>query len=441
LHKDVNELKKFGYRQVLRRNLNVWQLTAFGLNYMMPLAPVIIFGLVAATSGGTVALPYILACVAMLLTANSYALMVREFPLAGSTYSYVSRGLSAKLGFLAGWVLLLDYILIPTVSAMSVSLYLHHYLTGVSPELIFVLFVLLTGSINFFGVKLMANIGLWMLLLCEVLVVASFIIWGKHIVALSQHLSSLINSKPFHFASLPHLFTATSIAVFSYLGFDAITTLSEEAKNPKRDIPRAILFSLLIGGATLVLTGYLAVLATPHIQSVLHNRDWQQTALYFISVASGGKVFAAIYMVGFVVSMAVFNVVATASASRLLFGMGRDKVLPKKFFAAIHKRYRSPYLSILFIITAEIIVGLTLSLSFISQVVNFGALFAFALLNLTVAWYFLKKPVGRIRGLFIPLLAFLIMLSILFSMNHFAFIVGCCWLFLGSFVLVLQTFN
>jgi amino acid transporter len=146
-------------------------------------------------------------------------------------------------------------------------------------------------------------------------------------------------------------------------------------------------------------------------------------------------------MVGFVVSMAVFNVVATASASRLLFGMGRDKVLPKKFFAAIHKRYRSPYLSILFIITAEIIVGLTLSLSFISQVVNFGALFAFALLNLTVAWYFLKKPVGRIRGLFIPLLAFLIMLSILFSMNHFAFIVGCCWLFLGSFVLVLQTFN
>lgn len=127
------DLSKFGYKQELERTMNVWQLTAFGLNYMVPIAPAIIFGILLQTSGGTVALPYLLAGIAMLLTALSYSVMVRNFPLAGSVYSYVGRGWNAYFGFIAGWVLTLDYILIPTVTASS---------SAFSPSSIFLTFLI-----------------------------------------------------------------------------------------------------------------------------------------------------------------------------------------------------------------------------------------------------------------------------------------------------------
>ncbi len=123
----TKELEQFGYQQQLKRFLGVWQLTAFGLNYMIPIAPALIFGFILVSSGGTVALPYLLAMIAMLFTANSYSLMIQAFPFAGSLYSYVSRGWSTRIGFIAGWVLLLDYMLIPTVTAAGDATYIHAF--------------------------------------------------------------------------------------------------------------------------------------------------------------------------------------------------------------------------------------------------------------------------------------------------------------------------
>src|SRR5664280_660158 len=170
------ELAKFGYKQELKRSLNVWQLTAFGLNYMIPTAPAIIFGIILTTSGGTVAIPYAVAGVAMLFTALSYGTMVQNFPLAGSIYNYVSRGLNPHVGFLAGWILILDYILIPTVTSVSAVLYIQDELHG--PKWAWLLlFAVAMGLFNLFGVELMAKLGLWLLVIGEIVVFVGFVMW------------------------------------------------------------------------------------------------------------------------------------------------------------------------------------------------------------------------------------------------------------------------
>lgn len=435
------ELEALGYQQVLERSLNVWQLTAFGLNYMIPLAPAIIFGLMAFLSGSTVALPYLLACIAMLFTANSYMVFVAHYPIAGSLYTYISRGLSPRIGFIAGWVLLLDYILIPTVTAISAIYYLQRFFPTLNFAVGLVVYATLTGIINILGVRLMARIGLWLLLVGELILIASFIVWGHYIVHQHHGVSSLFSLSAFHFTSIPTLLSATSLAVLSFLGFDAITTLSEESVAPKKNIPKAILFSVIIGGATMVLTGYLGVLASPHILQDIHNASWQQTALFYISKVAGGAVFAEIYTAGFILSMIVFNVVATAAGARLLFAMGRDGVLPKRIFSAIHPRYKTPYLNIMLIVLIECIIGLLSSLQMVSELVNFGALFGFSLLNITLLVMGIKhvKQHGAAtprayywRWILFPCMGAIVMLTILVSMNPLSLLVGASWLAIGS---------
>jgi len=97
-----NDLSKFGYKQELRRSLNFWQLAAFGLNYMIPIAPAVSFGFILKTSGGTVVLPYLLAGIMMVSTAISYGILLKKFPMAGSLYNYISRSLNPHVGFLTG---------------------------------------------------------------------------------------------------------------------------------------------------------------------------------------------------------------------------------------------------------------------------------------------------------------------------------------------------
>ncbi|MBK2125296.1 APC family permease [Fangia hongkongensis] len=432
-------VEKFGYKQELSRKLNLWQLTAFGVNYMIPLAPAIIFGMIASSSGGSVALPYLLGFLAMLLTANAYVFMVRKFPLSGSVYTYVGKSMGKKMGFLAGWILLLDYILIPTVTSVSAVLYFQNYFPNIPFSVLLIGFALVTGLINLFGVKLLANLGLGLLLVGEVVLVISFITWGHAATVKAGSWHGLFSALPFHISSVSALFTATSLAVLSYLGFDAITTLSEEAKNPIRDIPRAIFLSICIGALTMFLCGYLGILAASHLSTHLADPTWQNTALFFITKEAGGNIVSIIFTSGFILSMFVFNVVATTAGSRLLYAMGRDNVLPKAIFGQVNKRFKTPHFNIFIIIVVECVVGLLVPLNTIGEMVNFGALVGFILLNISVI-YFSMKDIHNIKtrliGLWLkqfilPICAVCILASILFSMSSISLMVGLSWLVMG----------
>jgi amino acid transporter len=442
----TQELESFGYKQELKRSLNVWELTAFGLNYMIPTAPAIIFGIILTTSKGTVAIPYAIAGVAMVFTALSYGAMVQNFPLAGSIFNYVSRGINEHVGFLAGWVLILDYVLIPTVTSVSASLYIREFFPQVPFWTWLLLFAVAMGLLNLFGVELMAKLGLWLLLLGEVVIFVGFVWWC---IAAHHYHYPIITSKPFHVGSFSGVMTATSVAVLSYLGFDAITTLSEETDNPRRDVPRAVYLSVIFGAGTMILTGYFGMLLIPDWARHANDSNWVNTTLFQVAKLVPGSWFHIFYTTGYLIAMGVFNVVATAAGARLLYGMGRDGMLPRSFFGKINKRFATPHYNIIVIVVLEYILGIWLGLERISTLINYGALGGFAALNFGVFYlYYVKKtgvsplklgntpnwrPTGwqHLRFILCPFLGVAIVVWVWTSMDHVTLVVGTSWLIIG----------
>ncbi|PFN98693.1 hypothetical protein COJ85_20160 [Bacillus sp. AFS076308] len=452
-----SKISKFGYEQELKGSMNVLQLTAFGLNYMLPLAPAVIFGVLLSTSGGTVALPFFLAGIAMLLTAFSYATMVRNYPLSGSVYSYVGRGWNPHLGFIAGWVVTLDYVLIPTITSVSAAYLVQQYFPAVPFWILLGIFSIGIGLLNLFGVELMTKMGLWFLILGEFVVWTCILVWGKAVYFDGIGTGTLFSTQPFHFDHVTGLVGATSLAVLSFLGFDAITTLAEETTNPKRDIPKAIFMCVGLGLVTMVVCGYVAMLVIPDWRSHIHDENWMNTVLFQVSKMTGGDWFGLFFTAGYLSSLAIFNLVATAAGARLLYGMGRDNLLPKGIFAAINKRFNTPHFNILLIVAVEFILGNTVDLGTISNLVNYGAFFGFAALNLSVIWlYYVKKkgeaplslgyspnwlPTGKyhFRYFILPLLGFSIIAYVWFGMDRLALLIGTIWLIIGFVFLFFRT--
>ncbi|MCL6548847.1 MAG: APC family permease, partial [Alicyclobacillus sp.] len=387
-------IEKFGYVQQLKRSMGVSHLTAFGLNYMVPIAPAIIFGFLLQDSGGTVALPYLIAGVAMFFTALSYGVMVRNFPLAGSVYNYVGRGINPHVGFIAGWTLTLDYILIPTVTAMSSALYVQQIFPHIPYFLLLAVFSIGCGILNLFGVDLLAKLGLWLLAIGELVIFISFAVWGYAVVEHHVGVGTLFSWEPFRFHSLAGLFTASSLAVFSYLGFDAVSTLAEESHRPKVDVPRAIYWAVIIGAFTMFLHGYLGMLVIPGWANRIHDPNFLNTTLFQVAQMTGGPWFSRFYTAGYILELGVFNLVATAAGSRLLFGMGRDELLPKSVFAAIHRRWQTPHWNIVIIVCVEFVLGMVGNINVLSNLVNYGALFGFGMLNAAVVWLYYVRRKG-----------------------------------------------
>lgn len=446
---EEEQLAKFGYKQELKRSLTVWQLTAFGINYMIPIAPAIIFGYLVQTSGGTVALPYLIAGVAMLFTATSYSTMVQNFPLAGSVYNYVGRSVNPHIGFVSGWILMLDYILIPTVTAMSASIYTRQFFPQIPYWVFLILYAVSMGLLNLFGVELMAKLGLWMVAIGEFVVFTGFVVWGYAVQVNHIGTGTILSMQPFQFSSFSALAAATSISVLSYTGFDAITTLAEETNHPRRDVPRAIYGSITIGIITMFLTGYIGMLVIPNWRTLITQPGWVDTALFQVSLIAGGKSFAIFYTVGYCLAMCVFNVVATAAGARLLFGMGRDNMLPQAIFGKVNKRFGTPHWNIILIVVMEYAMGIFLTVGKISTLINYGALGGFICLNLGVFWlYYIKKkgispmklgysenwtPTGlyHIRFILLPILGVIILAWVFLSLDKLALTVGTIWLVVG----------
>lgn len=245
---------------------------------------------------------------------------------------------------------------------------------------------------------------------------------------------------------MPALALATSIALSSFLGFDAITTLAEEANHPKRDIPRAIFLTIIIGGFTLFITGYIGMLAIPNWQHLSMNPSWAGSALFYVAKLTGGKWFSVFYTLGFLLAMAVFNIVSITAGSRLLFGMGRDGVLPKKIFAAINKKWKTPHWNIILIVALEILMGSIFKVDDIAELIDFGALLGFILLNISVVWlYFVKRRGAKysflyfLKYLFSPVAGILVLGWVFINMQTITIIVGSIWLLIGICVGLFQS--
>jgi amino acid transporter len=423
--------REFGYREELNRALSTQDLVIYGLIFMVPIAPYSPFGFVWDQAKGMVPLAYFVGLVGMVFTAMSYAQMSRAFPVAGSVYTYAQRGLHEVAGFLSGWLILLDYILVPALLYLFSAAALRPLLPGVPTWMWVAGFVGFNAFVNLLGIQFTATLNRYMLAI-ELVVLGLFVgmgLWALYHGAGAGGLTL----KPFYnpqVFSLSMVVGATSIAVLSFLGFDGISTLAEESRGGEKSVGRAVLWSLLLVGALFMLQTWVA---TDLAQGMTFSSP--DTAFYQVIERAGGAWLRLVSSLAVVMASAVANAIAAqAAVSRILFAMARDGKLPA-MFAKVHSRYKTPYVSTLAVALVSLVVGIVFStrMDNLSVIVNFGALSSFLLLHLAVInHFFIRGRSGRwLQHLVFPVVGAAVIGFVLLEMDISAKILGACWIGLG----------
>jgi amino acid transporter len=429
----MSSLEQFGYKQELRRALSTRDLVVYGMIFMLPIAPYTVFGFVWDDAKGMVPLVYLVGLVGMFFTAMSYVAMSRAFPLAGSVYAYVQRGLHPVAGFFSGWLILLDYILIPALVYISSALALRPLIPAVPEWAWLAGFIVYNGFANLVGIELTARLNRYLLVL-ELVTLALFIVLGlaalyhRGLGAGGLTLKPIYNPAAFSFATVA---SATSIGVFSFLGFDAISTLSEETRDDRSSVARATMLSLVLIGTLFMLQTWIASDLAEGMQF-----SSPATAFYEITERAGGIRLRQLTVVVVVIALGLANAtVAQAAVSRILFAMARDGKLPA-VLAKVHPRFKTPYVSTLVVAIISFIVGVIFSerLDDLTRIVNFGALNGFLLLHLSVInFYFLRQRSGDwLRHLLFPLVGFSVIAYVLYQMDISAKAMGAGWVCVGA---------
>ena len=426
----------------LRRVLSRRDLILYGLVILTPTAPYPVYGIVQQLSHGHAALGYLVAMVAVLFTAASYGKMSGAFPVAGSTYTYVRLSLNEHVGFLAGWAMILDYVLIPLVSIIYAALTAQRLLPAIPYEVWAVAFTVVLTLINIPGIRVTARAGEVMMTVMSLCAVAFVFLAGRYIVA-AHGFSGLFDVsaiyRPSTFAVRP-LMLGAGVAALSYIGFDAISTLAEDTVKPERDIGFAIVFVCILQTVICFVTVYLAALVWPDF----HSFPQPDTAILDLGSRIGGAwMFGSLTFILLVAGLAS-ALTGQAGASRLLYGMGRDGVLSRRLFAYIHPRYSTPTRGIYLMGGLSLIGCLFMRFEIAVELLNFGAFAGFVLVNLSVIRHFYIRQ-GRRRGielftnLISPALGALVCLYLWMSLSGKAKLAGFIWLAIGAIYLAVIT--
>lgn len=431
-------IEAFGYKQELKRGLSLTDLVVYGMIFMIPIAPFGVYGYVNAEAPGMVPLAYIIGMVAMLFTALSYGSMARAFPVAGSVYSYAQRGLNPHVGFIAGWLMLLDYLLIPPLLYVYAAMALNHLYPDI-PKVGFILAFLVSATfVNLRGITFTARMNI-IFLLAQLVVLGIFLFYAWNALqggAGNGQLTLAPLYSPDHF-NFALLMQAVSIAVLSFLGFDAISTLAEEIKgDPGRSVGKAALVTLLVMGAIFVVQTWIAtdLAAGMGFKSA-------DTAFYEIAELAAGSWLATLTAVATALAWGVaVAITSQAAVSRLLFGMARDGQLPK-VLAKVHPKHNTPYMSIYLVAVLSLLICYLFinAVDTLTSLVNFGALSGFMLLHITVInHYWRRQQSGQlIRHVICPLVGFVIVAAIMYNMGVAAQKLGLIWIAAGVVYLCL----
>lgn len=423
----------------LQRSLTVGSVVLFGLAYMTPLIVLGTFGVVADLTRGAVPTAYLLALAAMMFTAFSYGKMASALPVAGSAYTYARRTIDSRFGFLVGWAVLLDYFFLPMVIWLIGGTYLQAQFPPV-PFWVWILgFVVITTVLNILGIKV-ADKANYLLMAFQFLVIAFFVLLALRHVLDVEGATGWFSTTPFvnPATTVAGISAGAALAAYSFLGFDAVTTLTEETINPRKTMPRAILLITAIGGGIFVLVGYVAQLAHPG--STFDDPD---SAAFEIITTIAGDAVAALFLAGLVVAQFASGLAAQASGSRLLYAMGRDAVLPSGVFGYVHPRFRTPAVNI--VLTGGIgLVAVLLDVSTSTSFINFGAFIAFTAVNLSVIALFLRRRragyhPALLSHVVIPGIGALVDLWLLVNLDPAALVLGSVWLAVGIAVLAYST--
>ena len=428
----------------LKRELGLVGLTLFGVTYMTVITVFTTYGIVNQVTDGHLPASYVVAVVTMLFTAASYGAMVRRYPVAGSAYTYSQQSFGGATGFLTGWVMLLDYLFIPMINFMLIGIYLNTQFPAV-PAWIFTLAALLLVLLfNILGINLVNKANFVIIALSVVLVVVFMALAFK--TAFGGDASvSLIEPFTFGEGGIGAIASGAAILALSFLGFDAVSTLSEEAKRPRKDIPRAIVLATLVGGLFFILVSWAGGLA--------FHPDWASLSQAEVD-AAGTTVIAGLgadWFMGFFVAVYVVGAFGSGmtgqvSVSRILYAMGRDGMLPKPL-SRLHRRFGTPIVAAI-TVSVFALSALFLPLDVVAFMISFGALAAFAMVNLSVIRTYIFPKGGRrtpltareiLTHLVAPVIGFVLTIWLWTSLEGTTWIVGGIWLAVGVVIIAIVT--
>ncbi|MBT1670259.1 APC family permease [Curtobacterium flaccumfaciens pv. flaccumfaciens] len=425
----------------LKRSLGLWAIVGLGLGYMTPTVVFDTFGIVSGQTDGAVPSAYLIALVIMALTAISYGKMVRVYPAAGSAYTYVRESMHPNLGFMVGWASLLDYLLLPMVNALIIRLYLEQVFPGLPPWVTVVVYTVFVTTVICLSMRGTSNLNM-VLLIGAVLAMIAFVVFTVIELTHGAGAGTIVSAEPFVHdgVTMSALLTGATVVCFSFIGFDAVTMYTEEAKSI-RIMPKAIMLTVLLGGAIFLVSAYFAQLRFP---TNAPFGEFTDDPLPQIGLLVGGPVFQAVLVsAGFVAALAS-GLASHASVARMLMVMGRNNVLPKRVFGYVHPRTHTPVFNVV-CVGAVTLLAMSFSLDTIAAYINFGALIAFTFVNATVIVHFAirngrRHTAGdRWRYIVLPGVAMLLT-GVLWSQLHAdALIAGGVWAAIGFVYLLVIT--
>lgn len=432
----------------LRRTLGFRDLVVYGLLFIAPMAPVGVFGTLDAKSHGAVALVYLVATVAMAFTAFSYAQMVRVAPQAGSVFTYARKGLGEGPGLIAGWMAMLDYLLIPAVAYLFSGIAMNALVPEVSRWVWTALAVVVTTLLNLWGVRAAARVG-FAVLAMEIAVLLVFLVSAVTVLARGaahrDWLSPFTGDGSLGGFSMAAVLGAVSVAVLSYLGFDAIASFAEEVTGGAEKVARAVLFCLALTGVLFIAQTYLAALLSPLSAAELAADPAKQGAAFYTTVeASVGTWLHDLVAISKAIGAAFAALAGQAAAGRLLFAMARERRLPR---VLAHTSHGTPRPALLVAATVTLIAAVWAArrddgLDHLVSVVDIGALVAFTLLHASVVgWFVVKRRGGApnwLKHLVIPVLGAAVTITVIVEASWTAQLVGAVWLLVGLGILVAQ---
>ena len=414
----------------LRRTLGLWDLILYGLIVIQPTAPMPVYGVMSARSHGYAVVTVLLAMAAMLFTAISYGRMASAYPSAGSAFTYVGREIHPILGYMTGWSMAMDYVLNPLICTVLCSKFAMNFFPGIPYGLWVVAFVALFTSLNLQGIQTSARINSTLVAVMGVVILLFLAAAARYVLA-TPHDGIGFFTRPFfdpQTFSVRDIMGGTSLAVLTYIGFDGISTLSEEARNPRRNILLATVLVCLLTGVLASVEVYAAQLIWPGPQ----NFPDIDTAFVFVAGKAGGRWLFSIINVTLLVATVGSALGAQLGAARLLYGMGRSNALPRRFFGAIEPRKRVPRNNVLLVGAVALIGAMILSFERGVELLNFGALLAFMGVNLAaLTRFYFRDTRKRWFNLVSPALGFVICMLLWLSLSWRAKALGIAWMVAG----------
>jgi putrescine importer len=413
----------------LRRALGLWDLILYGLIVIQPTAPMPVYGVMSVRAHGHAVTTVLIAMVAMLFTAFSYGRMARIYPSAGSAFTYVGQEIHPVLGYITGWSMAMDYMLNPLICTILCSKFALNFVPGIPYSVWVVIFILFFTFLNLHGIKTSARINTTLAAAMGVVIII-FLVAAVRYVGLIPHAGGFF-TQPFydpHTYSTGAVLGGTSLAVLTYIGFDGISTLSEEVRNPRRNILLATILVCLVTGVLASIEVYAAQLVWP----AFHAFPDVDTAFVYVAGRAGGPWLFSLINITLLVATIGSAMGAQLGAARLLYGMGRSNAIPRRFFGALEPTRQIPRNNVLFVATIALIGALTISFERGAELLNFGALLAFMGVNASAfCHYFLRQKKRTFFNFFTPTAGFLICLLLWCSLSWRAKLLGSVWMVVG----------